>query len=370
MTSSKVFFTDLRAKADNSLLAKTARLVDRTGFLSRIRKGDRVAVKLHWGEWGNVAFLPPPYVRCVVDKILKAGGKPFLADTNTLYSGQRRNAIDNVLTALKNGFSLASAGAPVIVADGLTGQDCVEVPVNGRRIGNAKIAGGIYHADAIISLAHFKGHELYGFGGALKNIAMGCATRAGKQVLHSDVKPSIKSEACIGCETCVAACATGAIRVKNNKKAAIDAGLCTGCGECVAVCPARAIPINWKTASAPLMEKTAEYAKAALSNKGERCAFINFLIHISPECDCYPWNDAPFVADQGILASCDPVALDQASADLVNAGQALANSRIDMKERVTDKIAAVTGIKDWKLLLEYAEEIGLGRTKYEIVEVG
>jgi len=367
--SSKIFFADLRARADNSLLAKTSRLLALTGFLSRIRKGDRVAVKLHWGEWGNVAFLPPPFVRCVVDKILKAGGKPFLTDTNTLYSGQRRNAIDNVLTALKNGFSLEAAGAPVIVADGLTGQDGVDVPVNGKRIEKAKIAGGVYHADALISLAHFKGHELYGFGGALKNIAMGCATPAGKQILHSDVKPSVKSEACIGCEMCVTACAAGAIRMGKNKKAAIDEDLCTGCAECVAVCPARAIPINWKTASAPLMEKTAEYAKAALSNKGGRYAFINFLINISPQCDCYPWNDAPFVADQGILASRDPVAIDQASADLVNAGQALANSRLDLKEHVTDKIAAVTGIKDWGILLKYAEAIGLGSRKYEIVKV-
>ncbi len=366
---SKVFFADLRAKAGNSLLSKTASLVDRTGFPGRIRKGDKVAVKLHWGEWGNVGFLPPPFVRCVVERIANAGGMPFLTDTNTLYSGQRRNAIDNLRTALKNGFSLEAAGAPVIVADGLMGHDGVEVPVNGKRIESAKIAGGIYHADALISLAHFKGHELYGFGGALKNIAMGCATPAGKQILHSDVKPSVRSEACIGCGMCVASCSSGAIRIRHTRKAAIDENLCTGCAECVAVCPVRAIPINWKTSSAPLMEKTAEYAQAALSNKEGRCAFINFLINISPECDCYPWNDAPFVADQGILASSDPVALDQASADLVNAGQVLARSRLKGKRGLEDKIAAVTGIKDWKLLLQYAEKIGLGSRKYEIVEV-
>lgn len=365
----EVFFTDLRSKADNSLLMKTVRLFDRAGFPSLIRKGDAVAVKLHWGEWGNVAFIPPPFVRCVVDRITACGGRPFITDTNTLYSGGRRNAIDNLLTALKNGFSLSSAGAPLIVADGLAGRDGIDVPAGGKRVKEAKIASGIYHADAIVSLAHFKGHELFGFGGALKNIAMGCATPAGKQVLHSDVKPHVNAKKCTGCAHCVAACPVDAIRMGDDGKAAIDGRACIGCAECTAVCPASAIPINWKTASRPLMEKSAEYAKAALANKGNRVAFINFLFHISPECDCYGWNDAPFVADQGILASRDPVAIDQASADLVNAGQVLATSRLKEKQPAKDNIAAATGIADWHILLDYAEEIGLGTRRYELVTV-
>jgi uncharacterized Fe-S center protein len=362
-----VFFSDLRAKAGNSLLTKTARLLDRTGFTGLIGKGDTVAIKLHWGEWGNVAFLPPPFVKCVVDRLLEAGGKPFLTDTNTLYAGQRRNAVDNILTALKNGFSLPAAGAPIIVADGLSGHDGVEVPVNGKRVETAKIAGCIHYADALLSLAHFKGHELYGFGGALKNIAMGCATPAGKQILHSDVRPVVNAEQCIGCGTCVDACAAGAVRIGHAGKAVIDEARCTGCAECVAACPASAIPINWRTAAEPLMEKTAEYVKAVLAPKEGRCAFMNFLIKISPECDCYDWNDAPFVADQGILASRDPVALDQASADLANSGQALATARPGKITVPGDAIASITGVRDWRLLLEYAEKIGLGTRKYELV---
>ncbi|MCX6357115.1 MAG: DUF362 domain-containing protein [Candidatus Aureabacteria bacterium] len=367
--AAKVYFADLRARANNTLLMKTGRLVERTGFPGLIREGDQVAVKLHWGEWGNVAFLPPPFVRCVVDLIIRAGGKPFLTDTNTLYTGQRRNAIDNILTALKNGFSLASAGAPIIVADGLDGHDTVEVPVNGTRVKKAKIASGIHHADTLISLAHFKGHELFGFGGALKNIAMGCATPAGKQVLHSDVKPRVDSGKCSGCGTCVSACSVKAISLGRDKKALIRGEICIGCAECTAACPAHAIPINWETASRPLMEKSAEYAKAALANKGGRAGFVNFLINISPECDCYDWNDAPFVGDQGILASLDPVALDQASADLVNRAQILSTSRLGGKGSIKDPIAAATGIADWSILLEYAEKIGLGTRKYELINV-
>lgn len=366
--ASKVYFTDLRSRAGSSLLVKTARLFDRTGFAALLRPGDKVAVKLHWGEWGNTAFLPPPFARCLVDKVLEAGAKPFLTDTNTLYTGGRHNAIDNVLTALKNGYSVASAGAPIIVADGLTGSDSVEVPAAGKRVSSVRVAGAIHHADALLSLAHFKGHELFGFGGALKNIAMGCTTPAGKQVLHSDVKPRVDRERCAACGRCIRSCAHGAIRAAEGRKAEINPEACVGCAECVAICPHGAIPINWATAAAPLFEKSAEYVKAILSNKGGRAAYFNFLLRMSPECDCYDWNDAPFVADIGILASRDPVAIDQASADLVNSGQVLVSSRLNGKAAGGDAIAAATGVKEWRRILDYAEEIGLGSRAYELVK--
>ena len=365
---SRVYFADLRSHSGASLLQKAGRLFDLLDFASLLRPGDKVAVKLHWGEWGNVAFIPPPFARCIVEKVLAAGAKPFLTDTNTLYSGGRHNAIDNVLTALKNGFSIASAGAPIIVADGLTGSDAVEVPAAGKRVASVRVAGAIHYADAILSLAHFKGHELFGFGGAIKNIAMGCTTPAGKHILHSDVKPSVDRERCAACGRCIRACAHGAIRAAEGMKAEINPEACVGCGECVAVCPHEAIPINWETAEGPLFEKSAEYAKAILAGKGGRAAFFNFLMRISPECDCCGWNDAPFVADVGILASRDPVAIDQASADLVNAGQVLVASRLEGKAAGGDAIAAATGVKGWRRMLEYAEEIGMGSRSYELVK--
>ena len=364
-----VYFTDLRARSGNSLLVKTARLFDLVGFGALLRQGDKVAVKLHWGEWGNVAFLPPPFARCLVDKILAAGGKPFLTDSNTLYSGGRHNAIDHILTALKNGFSVSSTGAPIIIADGLSGGDSVEVLAKGKRVSSVRVAGAIYCADALLSLAHFKGHELFGFGGALKNIAMGCTTPAGKQTLHSDVRPRVDRDRCVACGRCIRACAHGAIRAGDGRKAEIDPARCVGCGECVAVCPAEAIPINWETAADPLLEKSAEYVKAILANKGGRAAFFNFLLRMSPECDCYDWNDAPFVADIGILASRDPVAIDQASTDLVNAGQVLASSRLKGKAADGDAIASATGVKRWRRILEYAEEIGVGTRSYALVQI-
>ena len=150
----------------------------------------------------------------------------------------------------------------------------------------------------------------------------------------------------------------------------VDEDLCNGCGECVAVCPAEAIPVNWETAAEPLLEKSAEYVKAILANKGGRAAFFNFLLRMSPECDCYEWNDAPFVADIGIVASRDPVAIDQASTDLVNAGQVLSSSRLKGKNPDGDAITAATGVKGWRRILEYAEEIGVGTRSYELVRIG
>jgi len=367
MTASTVYFTNLRTRMGYSLLDKTRKLFEVSGFGEKIEKGDKVAVKLHFGEAGNAAFLPPQYARVAVDEIKKAGGKPFLIDTNTLYKGSRSNAVDHLETAVLNGFSFATVGAPVIIGDGLIGMDYAREPVDGKHFSEVKIAAGFHQADAVVNLTHFTGHDLFGFGGVLKGLGMGCASPSGKQEMHSDVLPTVKEAKCTKCGRCFDWCPVDAIEWEAGTVAAIVPEKCIGCGECAVACNYGAIGVNWKTNPSVTMEKTAEYAAGALRNKAGKSLFFSFLFNISPDCDCFGFNDPPFVADSGILASFDPVAIDQAGVDLVNASQALAGSKLE-DLGAKDKLFSITGVA-WNPILEHAQKLGLGRREYELEEV-
>ncbi|MGI9953228.1 DUF362 domain-containing protein [Moorellaceae bacterium AZ2] len=362
----EVFWSDMRTEKGKNLVDKVERLWHRVGFSKVVAEGDLVAVKLHFGEKGNLAYIHPAFVRRIVELIRQQGGKPFLTDTNTLYVGSRSNAVDHLQTAVENGFAYAVVGAPVIIADGLKGKDYLSVPVNLKRFKEVKIGSAIYHADALIVLSHFKGHELTSFGGTLKNLGMGCGSPSGKQMMHSDVLPQVTKEKCIACGRCRLWCPAGAITVEEY--AIIDAEKCIGCGECTVTCPYRAIKPNFKSEPEALQEKIVEYAYGALYNKTGKVAFFNFVTNVSPECDCNSWNDAALVGDVGILASYDPVAIDQASLDLVNAQPALPGTRLDGKGEVPDKFLAVSGY-DGTHQLAYGEEIGLGTRKYTLIKV-
>jgi uncharacterized protein len=375
--TSDVFFHDARASSKKNRLQKVKELYQRSGFASRIEPGDRVAVKIHWGEPGNVGFIPPPYVRIVVDLIRESGGSPFVTDTNTLYTGMRRDAVSNLTAAAMNGFTPLTIGAPILVADGLTGRDSREVELEGTSIlGKAKIASGIFDADAMIVLSHVKGHMLFGFGGALKNLGMGCATPAGKQVLHSDVRPRVDEERCHGDGICIRSCPADCIEwvdraekskgSQGKKVVKINTERCIGCGECTATCPHQAIPIQWKTSEDAIQKKTAEYALAAVKNKREKVGFINFIIQVTPDCDCCNWNDSPFVPDIGFAASVDPVAVDAASVALVEKATPIPGSRADKCKG--DPWRAVYDI-DHRIILAYAEEIGLGRKEHRLIKL-
>jgi len=360
---SKVYFSGLHGK--KSWLDKTAKLFDRADFKSIIEPGDLVAIKVHFGEPGNTAYLSPIFVRRVVDKVKEAGGKPFLTDANTLYVGRRSNAVDHLVAAIDNGFSYATVGAPLVIADGLNGKDYITVDIDGKHIKEAKIGSAVIHADAMIALSHFKGHELTGFGGALKNIGMGLGSRSAKQVMHSDVRPQVDPEKCTSCAKCVKWCPAEAITMSGV--AGIDEAECIGCGECTVTCNFGAIAINWQTDPRVTLEKIVDYAWAAIKDKPGKVGFFNFVLNVSPDCDCWGWNDAPIVPDIGILASFDPIAIDQASVDLVNKTQGLLGSRLSDTAH-TDKFMAISGV-DWRPQLEYGEEVGLGKRNYELVEV-
>jgi uncharacterized protein len=365
---SKVYFANLKCDWDHNLLDKISLLYKRAGFGSFIKEMDFVAIKLHFGEEGNVAFLQPPFFRRIAEEIKKSSGKPFLTDTNTLYSGKRKNAIDHVMLAAHHGFDIASMNAPVIIADGIRGLDYTKVDIDGKYYKKVNIASGIHNSDAMIVVSHFTGHELFGFGGAIKNLGMGCGSPSGKQMMHSDVLPKVKADKCTACGMCLKWCPVDAIIWTEKKKARIDKKKCIGCGECVVVCKFKAIGVNWKTDESIAQEKTVEYAVGAVQNKKEKCGYFNFLINISPDCDCANFNDAPIVPDIGILASKDPVAIDQASLDMVNKTTGIAGSRLNNDIHSKDKFYAVTEMKS-EAILSHGEKMGLGSRKYQVVAV-
>jgi hypothetical protein len=370
--ASKVYFTNLRINS-GSLLDKAEKVLNQAGLSQIIAPRDLVAIKLHFGESGNLAYIKPPYVRRVVEMIKKLEGRPFLTDANTLYVGTRANSVDHLETAIRNGFDYAVAGAPLIIADGLTGKDYVKVKINGEHFEEVNIGSNAYHADAMVVMSHFKCHELTGFGGAIKNLGMGLGSRSGKQQMHSDVLPSVYDKKCTGCAKCKQWCPAEAIVMedwdgnKKGRKAFIMADKCWGCGECIVSCQFGAIRPNWKTRPQDSQEKMAEYALGAVQNKAGKIIFINFVMDISPECDCISHNDFPIVQDIGILASTDPVALDKACADLVNSMPAMPGSIIDGLKAGEDKFRAVHPDIDWEPQLLHAAKIGLGSMEYELI---
>lgn len=365
--SSKVYFVNLRARtANTNKITKIRNLFDQAGFNGLIQKDDLTAIKLTFGERGSDGFISPVFVRQVVEKIKENGGKPFLTDTNTLYSGSRHNAVDHLLTALEHGFDYTVTGAPIIIADGLHSENITEVQIDKKHFNKVKLAKDIVSADSVIVLSHFKGHEMAGFGGAIKNLAMGGAPAVGKKEQHA-TKIVVDQEKCIGCAKCSTVCPEKAITV-SKKKASIALDMCIGCGECMTVCPVKAIGMDWETDLAALLERMTEYGYGFAKAHEQRIGYINFLLNITPDCDCVPWSDAPIVPDIGFLASTDPVAIDQASFDLVNKQLGNTNSFLSCNcEAGADKFHGLRSHVDGTIQLRYGEEIGMGSRDYELV---
>lgn len=346
---------------------KIAALCEAAGLEIPVSPNDLTAVKVHFGERGNDAFVNALHVAHIVNEVKKIGAKPFLTDTNTLYLGGRRNAVDHAETAATHGFCLPVVNCPVIIADGLKGTNSKSVEVYGKHFESVKIASDIISADSIVVVSHFKGHELSGFGGALKNLGMGCASRTGKREQHT-TRPFVVEGACVTCGACINACPEFCISVDGHK-IAIDLTNCIGCLMCMNVCPEHAIDINWQDDGKIFIERMIEYAAGAIANKTGRAFYINFLMNITPHCDCTPWNDIPFVPDIGILASRDPVALDKACYDLVNEAEGVFGSLLPDHHHGEEKFTRVWPGSTPELQFSYAEEMGLGRGEYRLKEV-
>ena len=389
----KVYFTNLRTHAKESQLDKLKRLIKRAGIEQIDFQNKFVAIKIHFGELGNLSFLRPNYARAVADVVKELGGKPFLTDCNTLYVGSRKNALEHIDCAYQNGFTPYATGCHVIIADGLKGTDETLVPVKGGEyVKEAKIGHALMDADIVISLTHFKGHEQAGFGGAMKNLGMGGGSRAGKMEQHAAGKPSVKVDQCIGCHACERICAHGAVSFDETRErklangtartvhvAYIDHDRCVGCGRCIGACNQDAIEPDYDQAVEVLNYKIAEYTKAVVQDRPN--FHISLAIDISPNCDCHPENDTPIVNDIGMFASFDPVAIDQACIDAALAQAPLPNTELtDQRakleeageldeEHAHDHFYVTHPDTDWKSMIEHAEKIGLGTSSYELVEV-
>ena len=360
--TSKVYFADFRCPSwRENLPQKLARLMMTAGFGEIDMEDKFVAIKMHFGEPGNLAYLRPNWAKAVADLVKSKGGKPFLTDANTLYVGGRKNALDHIESAYVNGFTPYSPGCHVLIADGLKGTDEVCVPVEGGEyVKEAKIGRAVMDADVFVSLTHFKGHE---------HIGMGCGSRAGKMEQHNSVKPFVNEKKCIGCKACAKICAHGAPQFGPDGKASIDTDKCVGCGRCLAVCPKDAIDCLYDEAPTILNKKIAEYTKAVVD--GRPCFHVSLVLDISPNCDCHGENDVPIAPDVGMFASFDPVALDQACADAVLAQPAAPNSVLFDGECVCDKdhFKAAHPDTNWQSCLEHAEKLGLGSREYELVKI-
>jgi uncharacterized protein len=354
---SRVYFTSVsNSDTEESIRQKLTRLLEKSRALEFIDKGQRAAVKLHFGEEGNRGYVNPGYVKIVCEYIRHRQAEPFLADTNTLYRGKRTNSKDHAKLAAEHGFTEEAAGARVFIPDDRRKEELAEVAIGERYVKTARIVKTFIDADVLVGIAHFKGHLMTGFGGALKNIGMGCATREGKLIQHCDIAPFIKEKKCVGCRQCEAVCPVKAI-VMRNDKAVLDASACIGCASCLAACTHDAIDIKWEAGGSLIQQKMTEYAKAALYGKGKKAVFINFAIKITKECDCLAKDDPRISPDVGICISDDPVSIDKACLDLV------------MEAAGRDIFREVHPKRDGTIQLKHAAKIGLGSLEYELTRV-
>ena len=354
--NSKVYCYRLPPEADyDHLVAATERLFEAGNFNELFREGDSVAVKLHFGEGDTDTRLKPPVVRKVVDMVKATGGRPFLTDSNTLYRGRRSNAVDHVLLAYEHGFTMEQVGAPVIIADGLLGNDQVEVPIKGKHYQKVRISAAGHHARSLIALTHVTGHPGAGIGGSIKNIAMGLSSRAGKLSQHSDMVPDVKEDKCVACGTCAEWCPVDAITV--DEIADIDEKKCIGCGECLAVCPNDAVTFSWSETNERLQEKMAEHALGVVTRKRGRIGFINYIYDVTKGCDCFGTPQDPALKSLAVLASTDCLAVDKATVDVINE-----HTHGDFFRKLYPDIP-------YDVQFTHGESIGLGSTQYDLVEV-
>ncbi|HTZ11234.1 MAG TPA: DUF362 domain-containing protein [Candidatus Margulisiibacteriota bacterium] len=353
---SKVYFISVNNPDSIPLVQeKLKRLLKESNFLGFVPEHGRLAIKIHFGEEGNTGYVKPEYVKVVSSELKKRGVDFFLSDTNTLYKGKRLNSKDHLELAYAHGFIREKCGSKVVIPQD-SKKNTAEVKVDGKFVKTAKVSRIFTEQDAILGIAHFKGHIMTGFGGALKNIGMGCAAREGKLFQHSQISPYVVSSKCISCKKCIESCPVDTIILK-DKKAYIESSGCIGCATCIAVCPVIAIDVPWESGGDTIQKKMAEYAWAVLKEKKNRSGFINFLTKITRECDCLAKDDPRIVPDIGILVSHDPVSIDQASFDMV-------------KERAGyDIFKELHPLRDGFKQLKHAEEAGLGSREYELIAV-
>ena len=365
----EVYFVRSRVANNRGLVQRFQDLIRALG-LEMVAEADTVAIKVHFGDDGTTAYVRPQFARKLVDQVKARGAHPFLTDTCTLYPGRRKHAVGHLELALENGFGYATVAAPLIIADGVGSRDVVAVPVPGRHFSEVRYASAVHHADALLVSSHVKGHLAVGFGGAIKNLSMGLGSRAMKQAMHASVRPRLDEDLCEACADCVEVCPEDAV-VMEQGVACFDLDACVGCAECIAVCRHGALRILWNEEAGNIQEKMVEVCVGALAAKQGKLAFFNFVVEVTPDCDCFPWSDNPIINNVGILASTDPVAVDQASMDLVNQQQGLPECKLSPAATApgADKFHDLYPKIDATRQLVYGEQLGLGTRQYKLIEL-
>lgn len=355
MSSTVYFIPASRKESDESIAKKAAKIFIQMGLDSQFEKEHFVGLKIHFGEKGNTGHIRPSWLHNLILRIKTKTSRIYITDTNALYVGQRSNATAHLKLAADHGFTIDNLQIPVLIADGLIGRDDDEIEVDLPRVKTAKVASAFMNTDFLVCLSHFTGHIQTGFGAALKNLGMGCASRAGKLEQHSDVVPWINPKACKNCLICVDYCPVGAIE-QGEGSVQIISEKCIGCGECLVVCTVGAVKMRWDADSLRVQEKMAEYAYSLWKVMNGRIACLNFLLGVTKNCDCMAKDEPAIVDDIGILGSVDPVAIDKASVDLVN------------QRSHRDLLREVHSV-DWSIQLRHAQQIGLGHMDYELVRI-
>ncbi len=355
--ASKVWFIPVSdGESREAIAEKAQKAFAAAGAYDIVSDGDYVAVKMHFGEDKGVGYIKPEYIKPVLNSLKEKKGKVFLTDTNTLYKGRRFNSIDHLMQAYDHGFTPDNVGVPVIIADGLLSKNFTKVEINAKHCETVNIANDFLHADTVVVLSHPTGHVAAGMGAAIKNVAMGAASRSGKQMQHSDVHPEVNRDECIACGMCIKWCPVEAIAMVDGK-AKIDSEVCYGCAECITTCRFNAISIKWGGTTEALQEKMAEYTYGALKDKKDKMVFANFLIHVTKNCDCDGSAQKKAVSDVGILVSFDPVAIDQATADLLGHSHG------------KDLLLDMWPQNDYNYQINHAEKLGLGTREYELIDL-
>jgi len=340
---SRVYF--LPATKKEEIVKSLGKLYERVSGNFEV-KGKKVAVKVHFGEKGNITHLDPAFARKICDIIRSGGGTPELVECNTLYRGERLRTQTHVLLAKAHGFTFA----PVVICDK---EGEWEIPIEGRHFRKVKVGSLLRNYDLMVAVSHCKGHMAAGYGGALKNIGMGLGSRAGKLEMHAKVRPVFGHSKCRACGTCVENCPVGAISLE--KYAVMDEKKCIGCAKCIEVCPYGAVEIPWDgTTHKELQERMVEYAKGITGKM--KTIYFNFLLNITPHCDCLANSGKPIMKDIGVLASGDIVSIEQASIDMIN------------KKAGKDVFREMHNI-DVSVQPEYAEKMGMGERRYDVLKV-
>lgn len=351
----KVWFAPIKdGESPESVGRKAVKLADSAGLAEVVSKNALIGILQHVGEGKGIGYIKPPVTRALAARVEKLGGKPFLTGSSTLYRGRRSNACDHMMQAYEHGFTPSAINCPIIMCDGLRGADRLNVEVpNAGHCRTAYIGSAVALMEGLVVVTHPTGHPVAGFGAAMKNVAMGLASRGGKVSMHHGSHPDFLAERCTACGKCAKWCPEDAIVVK--KRARLIAKKCIGCGQCFTVCPFDAIDFKWNVQGLGFQEKLVECCAAVRSLLGERILYVSVIQHFQKGCDCFSEPQEALCPDIGVVASRDVVAVDRATADLLM--------------RATGKdIVQEAGRREYRAMFAYAERFGLGCGEYELIE--